>query len=511
MYLEKKWFGVLSVFFLLIISNVALASDDIKAVITTIAPDWSSSAFSIIPVNPPRTALNKLKPVDASDANIVAYGSYFFRFVRGSVEIIEKYSINDPQTLIWDYSTLESGHATNVQDIVFASINQAYMLRFMSSKVPILDLSGNDFQPGLSHLKTGELDLTSYADDDGSPEPVQGIIVGKKLFIVMQFIDRSGGWSNYIYNKPYLAVFDIESNMEIDTGIEPGIKGIPLPVVNPASIQYIADNNRLYLQAIGEYPSGDDPAKFTGGIIEIDPTTYQIKMVLDDGDENDHPYGNITGMGIISPTKGYFVAYAGWGDNNLYPFNPTTGEVSTPVSGLEHKNLSGMVSGIYLDNNRLFWLSNATDARIEIIDPLTDTIVQSISTELNPQRIVFCSSQLMGTITGKIESEGQGIPNVQVFIPETSISAWTDELGMFKLINVPPGKHNLRVNASGYIPLVISNVEVVASANTELPVSSGRLLSLTSLLLMGDGNGDGCVDLKDVILSLKIISTFNNQ
>jgi len=408
MYSQKKRFIVMSLCLMILISNAAQASDDIKAVITTVAPDWSSSAFSVIPVNPPRTAVNNLKPVDASDSSIVAYGSFFFRFIRGSVEIIEKYSINDPQTLIWDYSTLESGNAANVQDLVFASINQAYMLRFMSSKVPVLDLSSNDFQPDLSYLKTGELDLTSYADNDGSPEPVKGFIVGKKLFIVMQFIDRSGGWNAYIYNKPYLAVFDIESNVEIDTGIEPGIKGIPLPVINPASIQYIADNNRLYLQAIGEYPSGDEPAKFTGGIVEINPDTYQVKMVLDDGDENNHPYGNITGMGIISPTKGYFVAYAGWGDNSLYPFNPTTGEVAAPVSGLEHKNLSGMVSGIYLDDNRLFWLSNATDARVEIIDPVNDTIVQSISTELNPQGIVFCSSQSMDTVTGENESEDEG-------------------------------------------------------------------------------------------------------
>ncbi|KPA11837.1 conserved hypothetical protein, secreted [Candidatus Magnetomorum sp. HK-1] len=507
---ENKMAIILIILISFFLSNLAMASDGAKAVITTITPDWSASAYSIISVEPPRTATNKLVPIDVSDTTIISYGPYFFRLFRGSVEKIEKYNISTPTSLIWDYSTLESEQATNPQDIVFASLNQAYMLRFLSSKVPILDLSGNDFKPSLSHLKTGELDLSDYADSDGSPEPVQGIIVGNKLFILMQFIDRTGGWKNYVYNKPYIAVFDIKNNVEIDTEIETGIKGIPLPIINPASIQYIADNNRLYIQAIGQYPSSENPAKFAGGIVEVDPTTFQVKMILDDGDENSHPYGNITGMGIISPNKGYFIGYAGWGDNSIYPFNPMTGEVYNAIAELEHKNLSGMISGLYLDKNQLFWLSNASDAQIEIIDPATDSIVQSVSTELNPQRVVFCTSQLFGSISGKIESNGQAIPNAQVFISGTNITAWTDVDGLFNLINVPSGVQSLRVKAFGYMPLVISNVNVEPLVNTELPAQAGCVLPMMNSLLSGDSNADGIVDLKDVILSLQIMTKLNN-
>ncbi|MCP4577743.1 MAG: hypothetical protein GY846_15835, partial [Deltaproteobacteria bacterium] len=141
------------------------------------------------------------------------------------------------------------------------------------------------------------------------------------------------------------------------------------------------------------YPGGScDPVyEYTGGIESINPATYASSIVLDDGDATTHPYGAISGMLIASPTKGYFVGYAGWGNNTLYAFNPTTGAVSGAVSGVQGINISGMNSGTYLDKNAMMWICDSTNALVKIVDTENNTVNESVATNLNPQKVAFCT------------------------------------------------------------------------------------------------------------------------
>ena len=484
-----------------IFSNFAFSEN--KAVINTVASDYSSGAVSVVSTTPPRTPINNIIPA-ISDTTISGYGKYFFRMIRGSVEVIEKYSIDSPAILIWDYSTLDSNrNPSNIYSIVFASYNKAYMMRFNSSIVWILDLSGNDYQPSLSNLKIGELDLSSYADQDGSCEPVCGVIVGDKIFIGLQSIDRSEGWENYVYNDSYLAVFDINTDFEIDTK-KSTKKGILLPIKNISSIQYVASTNKIYAQGIGRYPSSSQGALYDGGIISIDPINYDIKMIVDDGNDDNHPYGNITGFTVISPQKGYFISYAGWGDNSCYIFNPENGMVAGVVPGLEHINISSMEGGAYLEQNKLLWISNSSDARIEILDTSTDTIVDSVSTGLNPQKIIFCTPDMPGTISGKILSENSPVQNARVYLTNNNIVAWTDENGEFLLRNVEAGIHEINADANNYLPVKIDSIAVKSSENTL--ISDIIIKPMSNDNIMGDSNHDGIVDLKDPIFSLQILT-----
>jgi len=489
---------------LLILSTSAFCAN--VAVITTTAMDYSSGAISIVQGNPPRTSNNNLN-ASVSDTTISSYGKYFFRMIKGTVEVLQKYSIDSPTSLIWDYSTLDNNNnASNAYSLVFARENKAYMLRFNSSKVWILDLSGNSYQPSLSNLKIGELDLSAYADNDGSCEPVSGEIVGNKLFIGMQRIDRSGGWSNYVYLQSYIAVVDINTDIEIDTQSEPDKKGILLPIKNLGSVQYVAENNFVYVHGVGRYPSSTNGALFDGGIVSINPLDYDVNMVIDDGDSDNHPYGNITGCAIASPQKGYFIGYAGWGDNSCYAFNPMTGQVYGTVAGLDHKNISGMESGTYVDQNKMLWICNSTDARVEIVDTSNDTIVDSVTTGLNPQKIVFCTSDMPGSITGIVLSEGQPVQNARVYISGSNVVGWTDKNGVYQLRNIPTGLQEINVVSSDHHPAIIKDINVRASENTI--VSDVLLQQKPTQQLMGDANHDGIVDLKDAIFTLKVL---NNQ
>jgi hypothetical protein len=369
------------------------AADDAtyEAVIATAAADYSSGAHSIASVDPvggPRTIENNLAPT-ISDITVVPYGKYFYRMERYNGDNIAKYDIDNPGSPLWQFSTMDSAdvESSNPHDMVFASARKAYVLRFGSAKAWVVNPSATEE----SKFKLGELDLTPYADSDGLPEMHSGVIAHGKLFVVLERLDSDNGWVPS--NTPYLAVFDVKTNKEIDTGkSSEGLKGIPLPINYPNAICYLKANDTIYVQGIGAWPgSGDPKYEYTGGIAAIDPNTYESRIVVNDGNKRKHPYGAISGMAVVSPSKGYFVGYKGWGDNILYRFNPTTGKVPGKVGqGLSHINITGLdSSGVKRDKNKMLWVCDATNARVVILNTTTNKVDERLKTSLNPIKVVF--------------------------------------------------------------------------------------------------------------------------
>lgn len=368
------------------------AAEQQKAVVVTAAADYSSGAHSVINVDPadgPKDYTNNLAPT-VSDLTIVAQGRYFYRIEQFFADNIAKFDIANPGTPIWQYSTMDQNDtvsSSNPQDIVFASPDKAYLLRQNTPTAWIV----NPQAASEASFKVGTLDLSSYNDGDGySPEMTQAIVVKGKLFILMQRLDQNDNWTP---QEGYLAVFDTVTDAEIDTWQgRDGRKGILLPVKNPSTLYYLPENDTIYVQGSGRLEStfSGTPAEYTGGIAAIDPDTYKTRMVLDDGDDLNHTYGNITGMVIVSSTKGYFVGYEDFGNNTLYSFNPSNGEVDgAPVEILKNTNIQGMEAGGAVDQNGLVWITDATNAQVVIIDPADDSVKDTVPTNLNPQKIVF--------------------------------------------------------------------------------------------------------------------------
>jgi len=368
----------------------AAAAIQQKAVSNNAAADYSSGAHSVISVDPvggPREVQNDLQPT-ISDLGLSSFGRHFYVIERFFGDNVAKYDIAEPATPIWQYSTMDENDAvasSNPHSLVFVSAAKAYLLRHNDSKGWIVN-PGADTQAG---FKTGVLDLSAYNDqDDFGPEMTSGVVVGDRLFVVMQRFNQNDSWKP---NTGYVAVYDTATDTEIDTGKGGEFKGVPLPVKSPGAIEYSPDTGLIYVQGAGRYEGFDGrPAEFTGGIATIDPATYETALLVDDGDADNHPYGNISGMTILSARKGYFVGYAGWGDNTLYEFNPATGEVVGEVNDyLKGKSIAGMEAGATGDKNGLLWVTNATDAEIVIVDPADNSIDEKIGTNLNPQKVVF--------------------------------------------------------------------------------------------------------------------------
>jgi len=77
-----------------------------------------------------------------------------------------------------------------------------------------------------------------------------------------------------------------------------------------------------------------------------------------------------------------------------------------------------------------------------------------------------------GNIDGEVVDgeTGEKLIGVNVFIEDTHLGAATNIDGEFRIINVPPGRHTLRVTMIGYDPVVVENVRVQIDQTTTLDV-----------------------------------------
>ncbi|MEA3545322.1 MAG: hypothetical protein U9R69_08915, partial [Thermodesulfobacteriota bacterium] len=159
---------------------------------------------------------------------------------------------------------------------------------------------------------------------------------------------------------------------------------------NPLDIVY--KDGKIYVNGVGSYASSwsGTPADYSGGIVSVDPDTYEVEMIVDDGDDNEHPYGNISGLAVVSETRGYFISYADWGDNAIYSFNPSTGVVDE--APLDAFSGGANISALGVDGQGYLWVASNTFARgglLTIINPADDSVDQEQALNLNPQGIAF--------------------------------------------------------------------------------------------------------------------------
>lgn len=342
-------------------------------VVATASADYSAGAVELVSIAD-RTSSGSYHPT-ISDIGVSANGSDYYLYERFQADRINKVDLNNPALLEWTYSTLDAGDtgSSNPYTLVFAAPDKAYLLRYDSDKVWIVNPAASNE----ANFKTGELDLSAYlpADTQGAPNMSAAVIVGDKLFIAMQRLNSF--WQPG--NSAYLAVFDTTTDTEIDTGMDAGsLKGIPLIGRNPTGLTYHPQLG-LLVQHQGDYTP-----EYSGGIDVVDVDSYAVEQRVDDTAST----GLISSIAIIDETSGYFLGYAGWQDISLRAFNPSTGEVADgAIAGLSGMDLRTL--GVGPQGN--LWVADATSSKpgLRIINPASNSQSGFVSTSLLPIELDF--------------------------------------------------------------------------------------------------------------------------
>lgn len=353
-------------------------SSTARAIITTAASDFSSSAIGVYEQTSPYTGQSDLNP-GVSDTITRTFADDYFVIRRFMSDSIIKYNIADTTTPVFESSTNDGGDeaSSNPHDLVFVDSSKAYLLRYGSPTVWIVNPSATD----ASQFKTGELDLSAY-DTDGVPEATRGIVVDGKLFIFMQRLTAFAPTDTGV-----VAVFDTTNDVEIDTGSNGNLKGIELPAFNPNDISLDTATNSIFVAAVGDYGSfdGSRPAAFTGGVITVDSNDYSTNLLIDDTEDT----GRITAVEVVGTDTAYMITESGFNSSTLVSFDPNTGAiVTTGVAGLTNVDLRDITTGPAGN----LWVAVADTAmpRIVILNPADDSVVsEAIKPALNPTGIAF--------------------------------------------------------------------------------------------------------------------------
>lgn len=376
--------------FLVLFSLVGCSDNDSKqtesvvgesfAVIAGVASDYSSSEISIVNTTSPYDALEGFASQALSDITVATHGEQFYRIGRYQQDNITRYDFNNPNTVEWQFVTDDPASApSNPYDLVFVSDTKAYVIRYGASSIWIVNPSVSSSEGDL--FKVGEIDLSSY-DVDGVPQMSAAVIHGNRLYVVMQVMD-----SSYAPGLAYLSVIDTKTDEEININSEP-LNGVQLSIKNPVDLQVI--DNSLLVSGVGRYARSwvPAPAEYTGGIEKINLNTFSSSILIDDGDDITHPYGNIGNIAIASSSVGYFVGVPSYGEANVYQFNPSTGVVEIESLAM-FSNLD--IQDITVSPQGELWvgIGDASNPEVKIIDTTDNSLIDTIPLSSNPRKIIF--------------------------------------------------------------------------------------------------------------------------
>jgi hypothetical protein len=224
-------------------------------VITT---DFSTGTLSVIDLE-----TRQVTPHVASvysDATLRVHDRLIYvvnRFGQDNIQVI------DPDRGFLTLRQFSTGNGTNPQDIAVVSPDKAYVSRYGSADLLIVNPH--------TGVTLGTISLAAFADGDGLPEMARMAVVGSRLFIACQRL------THFMPVDPsVVAVVDLSTDAVVDVDpTTPGVQGIPLPLKNPVTdLVFDPVAGRLLVGCAGAFGVLD------GGIVAVDVTTLTAHTIV---------------------------------------------------------------------------------------------------------------------------------------------------------------------------------------------------------------------------------------
>lgn len=372
-----KQLGVL--IFCLITASSVLAND---AVIVT--SDFSTGSFSSLDLST-HVASNDLLTIH-SDAVVRTYQDKVYiinRLGQDNVIVLDK---NDLSTPLIQFST---SNGTNPHDIAFVSENKAYISRYNSQRLLIVNPATGD--------SLGSVSLAAFTDSDGIPEMSQMTIYGTHLFVVCQRLDQDNGFVPNDFSL--IAVVDVTTDTVVDMDPNsPALQGIVMASTNTASAARWG--NKWVLSNVKTFGDLTD-----GGIEVIDLATMKSDGVVIGEDVLG---GNVNALSMVFNGKGYVVVSDANFANLVKEFNIVTGAVGATLNNIS----GGYIPELGVFGEQLFVLdqgsfSDPTSGGVKVFDVYTQSLVAGpINTGLPPLSIAFLGT-VDTVLKGDFDDDGK--------------------------------------------------------------------------------------------------------
>lgn len=368
------------------LDNRILDAGRVGAIAAT-SPDYSTSdivLFSNDSSGELEVASGEFESTSETDIAIAAFEDRLYRLGRFQIDNITKYQIFTTlgADITWQYSVQGDDASANPYDVIFASDSKAYVPRYDSPNLWVIDPSKTG--SGQAGFKQDQLDLSSYATYDcsgGTPNANGGVVADGRLYILMERLgaknpdDSCNGFA--AERNSYVAVFDVATGEEVDTATGT-LKGVELSVKNAGNLS--AHDGLIYV-------SGRE----TGKIETIDPDDgYATEVIIDDA-----AYAGANHVTVVDANHGYFVSGA-WPSYTLYHFNPSDLNQSiTAVDGPSGENIADIEPVTLADPDASYSsllyvaVQTGTQGRIDVVNVLDQSVLESFELTFFPTDIEF--------------------------------------------------------------------------------------------------------------------------
>ena len=121
-----------------------------------------------------------------TDIRVATDGTDVYEIGRFNLDRLTRFRVDELMTPVWQYSVNGDESTVNPYEIVFASETKAYVVRYGSPFVWIVDPTAETGEA----FMTGQIDLSAYngntANGDMTPNPSDAVLVDDRLYVLME-------------------------------------------------------------------------------------------------------------------------------------------------------------------------------------------------------------------------------------------------------------------------------------------------------------------------------------
>jgi len=318
----------------------------VSLAVAAASPDYKTS--DVILINPDaeldEVIEQRIHTTNPSDIGIAVSLGQLYRLDRSTADSVSKIGINASVVSIdWQRSVLGSDESANPADLLALSTNRAYVARFNSQDLWVINPSATIGEDVLIE----KIDLSAFASaSNGTPQMADLEWVDGKLFVLLTRLadpDPDNYNSTYALENSMVVVIDTNTNSPVDTdALAAGVQAIELPVRNAK--EFSLHNGLLYIAATGDAYNPDTSGKFSGGIATLNVTSYATALLIDDGELGAAPYGNISGVTVSASSDIYFSGSLGWGNDKVFVQRAGASTISEIVLGANNYNIGDLIA-----------------------------------------------------------------------------------------------------------------------------------------------------------------------